>query len=143
MTAKDCVICLDIGGTSLKSALVTEDGFIVNESFQKLPVDSQGTAETIFTAFANSLGKGLEFAKAAGLPIDGIGISTCGPFDYKKGISYIKNYDKYEAIYGMNVKEKLQHILHLSKELPFFFDAMFTFLENPALIRRSRTSAFE
>lgn len=123
MTAKNCVVCLDVGGTFLKSALVLENGSIVNESFQKSPVDSQGSAETIFTAFADSLSSGLEFAKNAELPVAGIGVSTCGPFDLKKGISFIKGLDKYESIYGLNVRETLQNMLHLPAKLPFLFDA--------------------
>ena len=30
-----------------------------------------------------------------------------GPFDYEEGISYIAGNDKYEAFYGLNVKNML------------------------------------
>jgi glucokinase len=39
-----------------------------------------------------------------------------GPFDYEKGISLIKNQDKYEALYGLNVKEMMATRLGITPE---------------------------
>jgi hypothetical protein len=40
-------ICMDVGGTSLKSAIFTEEGALVPGSVRDDPVDSHGTAEAI------------------------------------------------------------------------------------------------
>ena len=43
-----------------------------------------------------------------------IGIAMPGPFDYENGISYIKDQNKYEALYGLNIKEQLAKKLEIS-----------------------------
>ena len=40
--------------------------------------------------------------------IGGIGIAIPGPFDYGNGISLIKDLEKYESLYGTNIKETLE-----------------------------------
>ncbi len=39
---KSCIIALDIGGTFLKSCLFTENGELIEGSFDREPVDSDG-----------------------------------------------------------------------------------------------------
>jgi glucokinase len=40
-------------------------------------------------------------------PATQIGFALPGPFDYHKGVSLIKNLHKYDALYGLNIKELL------------------------------------
>ncbi|RYZ62963.1 MAG: ROK family protein, partial [Chitinophagaceae bacterium] len=40
-------------------------------------------------------------------PVGQVGIAMPGPFDYEKGISFIKGLNKYECLYGENVKDLL------------------------------------
>src|SRR5699024_1768192 len=46
-----------------------------------------------------------------------IALAFPGPFDYEKGISWITGLDKFEALYGLNVKELLIKSL---KEVKYF-----------------------
>ncbi len=39
-----------------------------------------------------------------------------GPFDYEKGISFIKDQNKYESLYGLNVKEMMAERLGVSTD---------------------------
>jgi glucokinase len=39
--------------------------------------------------------------------IEGIGFAFPGPFDYERGISYIQGVDKFESLYGVNLREEL------------------------------------
>jgi glucokinase len=39
--------------------------------------------------------------------IDGIGFAFPGPFDYERGICYIKGVDKFESLYGVNLRDEL------------------------------------
>jgi len=115
-------VCLDIGGTSVKAAVVGSDSFLLPGSAATDLVNSHGSADEILGVFAQAARRALDFARGRGVPIAGLGVSICGPFDYEKGICQIRGLDKYESIYGVNVKEHLQGRLELSRELPFFFD---------------------
>ena len=84
-------VCLDVGGTSLKSGVVDEKGILAAQSMSVIPVDSGGTKETILESFADALGKGIDYIGDHRLSLAGIGIAICGPFDYEKGISKIKD----------------------------------------------------
>jgi glucokinase len=115
-------VCLDIGGTSIKAGVVGRDGAVAAASSFIRPVDSGGTAEHILGAFSASAQTCIDFARAHGVAIAGIGISICGPFDYQNGISLIRALDKYEAIYGVNVKEHMRRTLGLTAAFPVLFD---------------------
>jgi glucokinase len=115
-------VCLDIGGTSVKSAVVRSDSTLVPGSEGMDPVNSRGSADEILGTFARAAKRALDFARGARIEVDGLGVSICGPFDYEKGICRIRGLDKYEAIYDVNVKEHLQGRLELARDLPFLFD---------------------
>jgi len=117
-----CAACLDIGGTTVKSGVVTEDGKLIAGTTSQAPVNSKGSIEEILSTFAQSLGKVLKYANECENTLGGIGIAMPGPFDYERGISYIKDLDKYESIYGVNVKQELQQRLKLPSEFPLVFD---------------------
>lgn len=122
MSNETVVACLDIGGSSIKSALVTRQGALIDGSHHVDAVDANGTAEAILGAFSGSLARLLEQADATDLNLAGVGVAICGPFDYESGISKITGVDKYEAIYDMNVKEHLRSELALPTSLPVIFD---------------------
>jgi len=52
----------------------------------------------------------------------GIGIGMCGPLDLDEGIALIQGVDKYESIYGMNLKIELRKRLGLSLDYPIHFE---------------------
>lgn len=122
MGKQHCAVCLDIGGTSIKSGVVKRNGTLVAGSFRSTAVDSGGTADQILNSFAAALNTVLDIAHNGNLILDGIGIAICGPFDFDKGISYIKDLDKYDALYEVNVKERLRKELALPPDLPLLFD---------------------
>lgn len=119
---KRVAICMDVGGTSLKSGILTEEGALVPGSFRDDPVDSRGTAEAILDAFALPLRRALEAASAARLAAAGVCIAICGPFDYARGISLMRGVGKYEELFGMNIKERLRDMLPLPDGTPLCFD---------------------
>jgi len=106
------VIALDVGGSSVKSALVAGNGDI------PLPpvftaIDSQGSADAILDALAGIVNR--HRADAAKLDVIGIGIGFPGPFNYTTGVSLIQGVAKYEAVYGLNIGEALQNRLSLPR----------------------------
>lgn len=113
-------IGLDVGGTSLKTAIVSSEGKILDGTFSRIPVDSDGSSESIIQTFVNALSRSRELAERLNLEIIGIGISTCGPIDIEKGIYLMKH--KYASLYGVNMKEELKRRLNLEKNYPIIFD---------------------
>jgi glucokinase len=113
---------LDIGGTSVKSGVVKSDGTLLSESVRIDAVDAGAAADEILASFAGALGRVLDFAQNHSLKVKGVGIAICGPFEYEKGISRISGLDKYESLYGVNVKQALRSSLQWPPELPLLFD---------------------
>ncbi|MGB7338483.1 MAG: ROK family protein [Phototrophicaceae bacterium] len=95
--AEAVVIALDVGGSSVKSGIVTHNQTV--EAIMQTSVDSKGSAETILATFA-----GIVTSYLARYPdILGVGIGFPSPFDYDNGISLIEGVDKYETIFNVDV----------------------------------------
>jgi glucokinase len=114
-------IALDVGGTALRSALVAADGELAPGWPRVCPIDAKAAAPLLLEAFAGALRSPLEEARAASRPVAGIGIAMPGPFDYPRGISLIRGLDKFDAIYGINLREELRRALALEEEVPIRF----------------------
>lgn len=107
------VIALDVGGTSVKSAVVSSAGYVVGEPVIT-PIDSSGNAGIILGTLADIIRNHLS-RKAYG-----IAFAFPGPFDYDKGISHIAGVAKYQSIYGLDVRAELQERLGL-QDMPIAF----------------------
>ncbi|PTR00858.1 glucokinase [Mucilaginibacter yixingensis] len=79
-------------------------GNTLRSSYQRVPVNSWGTADEIIGTCATVIKKALTENH---VDIHFIGIAMPGPFDYEQGISYIRNNKKHDALYGLNVKQLL------------------------------------
>ena len=121
MNKKYC-ISLDVGGTSIKSAIVSSDGKIIDHSISLIPIDSKGTSEKIIRTFVKPMSSLFQLAQSQKISIAGIGIGMPGPFDYENGISLIKGVDKYESIYGINLKDEFRNHLKLAADYPILFE---------------------
>ncbi|MFC0518218.1 ROK family protein [Mucilaginibacter angelicae] len=107
--ASPYILTADIGGSHLTAGLCnTETTSIISDSIISVEVMSKGTANEILTAWTNAL---QAVIKNSNHPIDSLAIAMPGPFDYDKGISYIKGLDKYEAIFGMDIKKQFADAL--------------------------------
>jgi glucokinase len=134
---KKCAIALDVGGTFLKSALVTSKGSILEKTPKRVPIDSQGSAESIIETFVQTLKPHLEMTEDLGLELAGIGVGIPGPFDYGGGISLMKH--KFSTIYGINLKQELIKRLGLRKSFPIRFENdAWTFLRGEAWLGAAR-----
>jgi glucokinase len=109
-TASDrvCILAIDAGGTSLKTALVLPDGTPVKNSHLKVPVPSDGSAAAIKAAYQDMTVRQLEQVQRLGLQLAGIGVSICGPFDFTLGLSRMTH--KYAAIYEQPMRPWLTEI---------------------------------
>lgn len=101
------VLGVDIGGTHITAALMNiEKKELVRGSKKRANVNSHGSADSILKTWVDTL-KHVMLHK----PVSHIGFAMPGPFDYENGISLIKGMHKYEALYGIDVRQ------HLSDEL--------------------------
>lgn len=96
---KQFLLCMDVGGTEIKAAPVSSDGKI-SAPISRFPSNAHMPKDLllehlgdIFRRFMN------EYPD-----IQGIRLAFPGPFDYENGISLMKNLDKYEALYGFELK---------------------------------------
>ncbi len=99
------IISADIGGSHITAAIVDlTNKRIIDHTRTRLNVDSGGRWAEILGTWAGGLKETLNKFDA---PVEMIAMAMPGPFDYKNGISYITGLGKYEAIYGLNIKEYL------------------------------------
>jgi len=116
------ILTADIGGSHITAAVcnITTDT-IINESLTRLELNSKGSAESILRSWQNAFDTTLG---RSGVQVSGLGMAMPGPFDYENGISYIKGFDKYDALYGMDVKQYFANRLNLyPSEIRFRNDA--------------------
>ena len=111
------VIALDVGGTSVKSALVAPGGHIIRKPIIT-PIDSSGDAENILGTFAQIIHTHLGQAQTSN--VIGVALGFPGPFDYAAGICLIEGVEKYGAIHGVNMRDALRARLDLG-DLPSLF----------------------
>ncbi|WP_242929063.1 ROK family protein [Pontibacter vulgaris] len=104
------VLGVDIGGTHITAALVDLDTRKILHESSRLPVNANGSIEDIIASWSKALSAAIGTLK--GNPIQ-VGIAMPGPFDYENGIALMQNQDKYDALYGINVKEMLAQALHV------------------------------
>jgi hypothetical protein len=88
------IIALDNGGSFLKWTLVSLANPLnplSEKYFNKIKINSQGSADEILGVFIMAVTKAFQIADSLKLNIQGIGISTPGPFDCNNGISLMCN----------------------------------------------------
>ncbi len=121
MTQKTTVLGVDIGGSHITAALIDlETGNLQKSSLTRAAVDSRKEKEEILTAWCAVITE----AFGDDLSTKQIGIAMPGPFDYENGISLIKEQDKFNALYLLNIKEELAKRLAVSPEnIRFINDA--------------------
>jgi glucokinase len=130
-SSETCAIALDVGGTFLKSAIVKPDGSIIDGTFRKTCIDSQGSSEQILEAFILSIGPHLTTAEEVEAETCGIGVGIPGPFDYETGVSLMRH--KFGGINGLNLKEEFIKRLELPQDFTIKFENdAWTFLRGEA-----------
>jgi len=107
---KNIAIGTDIGGSHISCAAVDLiSGKIIRETLTERSVDNQAQAGTIISIWAQALSAVL--AKVSLENVKGIGFAMPGPFDYVKGICYIRGVAKYENLYGLNIADAISDSL--------------------------------
>lgn len=96
---------IDIGGSHITAGMVDlVQKKIVEGSVVRRLVNRHAPAEEILNVWAGTINDQLlNFQQ----PVTRVGFAMPGPFDYPNGICLIKGFDKYEALYGLNIRQEL------------------------------------
>ncbi len=117
-TGASYVLSVDIGGSHITAGICNKDNLTIDEdSIVRVDVDSRTTAAEILDRWQMAL---LSVTSRAKHPLNMVGVAMPGPFDYPKGISYIKGLNKYEAIYGMDIKQAFAGFLGIRADAVLF-----------------------
>lgn len=129
-------IGVDIGGSHISSAAVDmEKSEIIPGTYFHGEVDNKASKQEIFRTWAGIINKSLKPFKDQ--QILGVGIAMPGPFRYKDGVALFERNDKYEALYGVCVRDELPE--YLSRPLPIrFLNDATSFGVGGALLNQSK-----
>lgn len=103
----------DVGGSHITAQVYNlSDHTLLKGTGHRVEVDCKASADEI-------LGKWTEAVKAAAgslhiTALAGVGFAMPGPFDYPGGIAWFQGVEKYDHLYGVNVREELQSRLGVS-----------------------------
>ncbi|PWS26902.1 ROK family protein [Pedobacter yonginense] len=130
---------VDIGGSHITTGIVNlNEGTLISESIKRSFIDSNGSAESILTGWATIIQESFN-------SYDGtekrIGIAMPGPFDYEKGISLIKDQDKFKALYQVNIKQELAIRLNIQTECIRFINDAAGFLQGEVFAGAAKGNA--
>lgn len=113
------ILTADIGGSHITVGVCDISTLeIIPDTITRVEVRSNGTAGDILSSWEAALEQVL--VKSADTSIGGLSIAMPGPFDYNNGISYIKGLNKYEALYGMDIRQYFAGLLKLVPDMVRF-----------------------
>lgn len=97
-------IGVDVGGSHLSSAVIDLTTARVITPVKVTPVNSKASAIEIIKAWQTNILSTLDIFPTG---VAGIGMAIPGPFDYINGVSLIHGVNKYEHIFGLDVRNTL------------------------------------
>jgi len=108
-TNHEFALGIDIGGSHITASVVNvEEKRRLAETTCKIYLDPKQEASAILSIWTDCIRQCLD--KFGDQPLIGIGISIPGPANYEKGISELLGNDKYEKLFGLD----LRNYLHLN-----------------------------
>ena len=116
---QEVYLCLDVGGTEIKAAPLDDRGNMLAE-IRHFPAMAGADKETLLSNFARIF-REICPADAAAAEID---VAFPGPFDYENGICLLQGLDKYNALYGCNLRRAFAAVAGLPEQrIQFINDA--------------------
>lgn len=110
--SKSLLIGVDIGGSHITAGSIDlVKGSLDPSSLSRRELDGGSSADYILDVWSEAILTSIN-GQQQNMKL---GIAIPGPFDYLKGISYIRNQGKFDALYGLNVKKILAKRLSVSE----------------------------
>jgi glucokinase len=114
----------DIGGSHITCQLVHSSlRYAIGNTKVRKDVDCNASSDAILAVWAEAI---REAAGENGLEnLAGIGFAMPGPFDYPNGVAWFRDVEKFDDLYGVNVREEMVTRLDLPDgcEVRFLNDA--------------------
>lgn len=112
-------LCLDVGGTEIKAAPLDANGKMLSK-IQYFPAMACADKKTLLEHFAHIF---TSICPADKVPIE-IDLAFPRPFDYENGICLLQGLEKYDALYGCNLRHAFAALSGLpQKRIQFINDA--------------------
>ena len=123
----DIAAGIDIGGSHITVGLIDLRAHsLIRDTLIRRHINSQANADEIIKEWTEAITTCKNCIPDSS---ERIGIAMPGPFDYEKGISFIKGQDKYESLYNINVKELLAKKLDIDESDIFMMNDASCFLK--------------
>jgi glucokinase len=103
--SKRAVVALDVGGTDVGAACISQDRALIGEVLESAS-PSPGTKEEIVAELARAIAAAR--AQAGDFTVTGCAIAIPAPFDYAAGVSHMEH--KFRAINGLSLGRLLQEL---------------------------------
>lgn len=101
------IIAFEVGGIFLRTAIIDKEGKIMPDSYAIFPSKSQESKEEIIENLYLRIKQQTNRILDRRIKILGVGYAFPGPFDYERGISYVKDVGKFDQLYGVNLRKEL------------------------------------
>lgn len=106
---KKAIVCLDVGGTFTKGIVFDNKQRPLLEGIHYYESKSNETEEKIIENMVKIINDLLFLTHQTISKVSAIAIAFPGPFDYQEGISWITGLNKFESLYGKNIKNLLKY----------------------------------
>ena len=100
---------VDIGGSHISCAPVDRvTGEILHDRIYTAEVDSNGSCSAIVETWKKHIA---ETITAINVKLEGVGLAVPGPFDEVQGVSKIMGVQKFDSLFGLNIREIIRTAL--------------------------------
>ncbi|MGG3470414.1 ROK family protein [Neobacillus pocheonensis] len=100
-------LAFDVGGLFINGAVLNSRGEIIPNTESYFPSKSNADREELLNHFVHIICRQIGKILDKYFIIDGIGFAFPGPFDYQKGVSFISGVNKFESLYGVDLRTEL------------------------------------
>ncbi|MCC5929025.1 MAG: ROK family protein [Cyclobacteriaceae bacterium] len=109
----------DIGGSHITCQLFNLDTNLPEGTRHRIAVNSRASKDEILDEWVVAIRLAAQNLKLSML--SGIAFAMPGPFDYRNGIAWFEGVEKFENLYGVNVREEIRKRLRLPLKFPILF----------------------
>lgn len=123
-------VCLDVGGTFTKGIIFNNAQEPLLEGIHYFETNSKGYKDEVIASLVSVINELITLTHLDDVLVRSIALAFPGPFDYERGVSWITGLNKFESLYGLNVKDLL--INSLKKDKNFDYSKAQIFMHNDA-----------
>jgi glucokinase len=129
---KNIVMGVDIGGSHITALLIDIDKKEeIQGTWSRAQLNPNASSGEIIEIWAATIERSINSCHVAPQKIN---IAMPGPMDYREGVCKIRGQDKYEALYGLNIKQMLADRLGLFSSDISFVNERHAFLKENFLM---------